>query len=364
MSRIPEIPIVDLADLLSRENRERAVSAVRQGFSAYGLVYLQNHGIDPEALERFYSVYQAFSAREESAKRALAGADIWYQRGFTPANTEQAVAASGQPDFKECYFATPTECAPSDQRRYPEILADNIWPEDLPEFRDAYLALGRALHQAGARLLEACALALGLAEDTFTTRLPGAAHVTRALRYLPLRPEQVGTGVLWGEEHTDFNLLTLLPGGRFIDPSGRPCAKPDSNSGLFLRTRATAHAPGGVRVAGTPKPGCIVAQVGQQLEILSGGTFLATPHEVTPPLTPGYSRLSMAHFIHVHPDTVLSPIGPLATPDAIDAYSPPVLAGTYAIKTLVDIGLAPKSALDCLGYRHYDRLDQARRTEK
>jgi hypothetical protein len=40
----------------------------------------------------------------------------------------------------------------------------------------------------------------------------------------------------------------------------------------------------------------------------------------------------------------------------VRAYSPPVLAGTYSIKTLVDIGLAPPSALDKLGYRHYERL--------
>jgi hypothetical protein len=40
----------------------------------------------------------------------------------------------------------------------------------------------------------------------------------------------------------------------------------------------------------------------------------------------------------------------------VRAYSPPVLAGTYAIKTLVDIGLAPPSAIEKLGYRHYDRL--------
>ena len=30
----------------------------------------------------------------------------------------------------------------------------------------------------------------------------------------PLRPEQIDSGILWGEEHTDFNLLTLLPGDR------------------------------------------------------------------------------------------------------------------------------------------------------
>jgi isopenicillin N synthase-like dioxygenase len=116
-----------------------------------------------------------------------------------------------------------------------------------------------------------------------------------------------------------------------------------------------------MRVAGVPKPGCIVAQVGQQLEILSGGLFLATPHEITAPLTPGYSRFSLAHFIHAHTDQVLAPVGPLATEAALDAYHPPVLAGTYDIKTLVDIGLAPKSALDQLGYRHYDRLATLRR---
>jgi hypothetical protein len=33
-----------------------------------------------------------------------------------------------------------------------------------------------------------------------------------------------------------------------------------------------------------------------------------------------------------------------------------VLAGTYAIKTLVDLGLAPPSALDTLGFRHDARL--------
>jgi hypothetical protein len=41
-----------------------------------------------------------------------------------------------------------------------------------------------------------------------------------------------------------------------------------------------------------------------------------------------------------------------------------VLAGTYGLKTLVDIGLAPQSALAKLGYRHYDRLDAMRADEK
>ena len=105
----------------------------------------------------------------------------------------------------------------------------------------------------------------------------------RVLAALPLGEDQVGKGILWGEEHTDFNLLTLLPGGRFLDPEGKPCARPDDASGLFLRTRPTPEHPRGQLVEGRAPAGCIVAQVGQELEILTGGEVLATPHVITAP---------------------------------------------------------------------------------
>ena len=60
---------------------------------------------------------------------------------------------------------------------------------------------------------------------------------------------------------------------------------------------------------------------------------------------------------------MLFPLPPFRSPEAVRDYSPPVLAGTYSLKTLVDIGLAPKSALDRLGYRQYDRLGTIRASE-
>ena len=287
--------------------------------------------------------------------------------GLTIAATH-LVVAGGQPDFKECYFAAPTPLAEDARLHYPQIYCDNVWPPSQPGFdaelfRLRYMDIGRRLHDAGVGLLRGSALALGLPEEQFVRMLDGGPHVTRVLRYLPLKAEQVNTGILWGEEHTDFNLLTLLPGGRFYDPAGKASARPDDKSGLYLRTRPTASAPNGEMVQGRPPEGCIVAQVGQMLEILTGGTFLATPHVVTAPSTPGYSRLSAAHFIHLHSNQVLFPLQSFQTPDSIRDYSPPVLAGTYSIKTLVDIGLAPPSALGRLGYRHYDRLGSIRAAE-
>lgn len=359
------IPTVDLADLASSDEatRLRAAAAIKEGFAIYGLVYVANHGVDLELRERVFDRFVEFTNRPEAEKQKLNRADIWYQRGWTPPNTEQAVVAGGQPDFKECYFAAPMPLDPDGRFEYPELFTDNIWPEGDEAFAEDYVALGQQLHEAGLSLLSGLSLALGLPPRGFDARLEGGAHVFRLLRYLPLAPDQVGTGIVWGEEHTDFNLLTLLPGGRFLDPAGKPCAKPDDASGLFLRTRPTKEHPRGRLVEGRAPAGCIVAQVGQQLEILTGGEVLATPHVITAPKAPGYTRVSGAHFLHLHPHQMVFPFEKYRTEETLRAYSPPVLAGTYSIKTLVDIGLAPKSALDSLGYRHYGRLASIRAEE-
>ncbi|MBX3212585.1 MAG: isopenicillin N synthase family oxygenase [Labilithrix sp.] len=359
----PSIPTVDLEDLRSEDAaRVRAAhAAIREAFGTYGLAYVKNHGVDQAGVARVFEGFRAFTKRPADEKEHFARRADWFQRGWTPPNTEVAVAGGGQPDFKECYFAAPYEREPELASQYPELFPENVWPEDAGAWREDYLAMGRALHEAGAALLRGAASALDLPAGSFTDVCEGGAHVTRVLHYLGLAPEQVDKGILWGEEHTDFNLLTLLPGGSFRDPSGAVAPKPDDRSGLFLRTRATPEAPSGTQVRGRPPEGCIIAQIGQQLEILTGGRFIATPHVITAPGVPGWTRDSAAHFVHANPNRVLYPLAPFLDDQSRRAYGPPVLAGTYAIKTLVDIGLAPPTAIEKLGYRHYDRLEAQRR---
>lgn len=360
MSHDATIPTVDLADLRSSdpEAKRRASEAILEGFGRYGLVYVRTHGVSDAG--HLYDRFLDFCARPDAEKQPYNRGDLWYQRGWTPPNTEKAVVASGQPDFKECWFAAPIPIDPSTAEEFPEIACANVWPDGDAGFAEEYTKIGAELHEAGLALLRGAALALGLEESALVKGCEGGPHVFRLLRYLPLTQQQIDDKVLWGEEHTDFNLLTLLPGGRFHAPDGKVAKAPDDRSGLYLRTRPTPEHPEGRMLRGSAPPGCIVAQVGQQLEILSGGAFLATPHVITAPGVPGWSRVSGAHFVHLHSREVLSPLPPFRTPEALRAYSPPVLAGTYGIKTLVDIGLAPPSAIDKLGYRHYDRLASLR----
>ena len=362
MMTTADAPGVDLSDLATDDpaRLDRAAAAIAHGYGHFGLVSVSGHGLDPVEVDAFYADFVAVTERSEAEKARFHRADIWYQRGWTPPNTEGAVVAQGQKDFKECWFAAPLPGDPEAVAFFPELFADNLFPEDLPSFRDRYLDLGRQLHEVGERLLAGAERALGLDPGTFADLTRGGAHLTRALRYLSVPPEDLDRHVLWGEEHTDFNLLTILAGGRFFNPQGEPADRPDDRSGLYLRTRPTSDHPRGQMVPGRAPKGHIVSQVGQQLEILTGGTFLATPHVIKAPRATGWTRTSLAHFVHVHPLRTLAPLPPLRTPEAIAAYRPPALAGTYAIKTLVDIKLAPASALDRLGYRHYGRLADIR----
>ena len=357
-----DVPAVDLDDLHSDDpaRLDRAAAALMEGYGNYGLVTIAGHGVAPTEVDAYYASFNEVTDRPDEEKQRYHRADIWYQRGWTPPNTEAAVVSGGRRDFKECWFGAPVAGDPEAKAFYPELFADNIWPDAAEQFRELHLKLGLELHRVGLVLLRGCERALGLDVGTFEGLTAGAAHLTRSLRYLPLSPEEASSGVLWGEEHTDFNLLTLLAGGRFFDPEGRSRPKPDDRSGLYLRSRPTAEHPRGRMVPGRAPADHIVSQVGQQLEILTGGTFLATPHVIKAPLTPGWSRASLAHFVHVHPLRVLTPLPEFRTPETIEAYRPPVLAGTYAIKTLVDISLAPPETLDALGYRHYGRLAEIR----
>ena len=349
MSALESIPLLDL-ETWDEETDRKLVESL----SEYGLAHIAGHGIKDHLISDFYRVFREILDRPVSEKSTWGGADTWYQRGWTPPDTERAVVAGGQPDFKECFFVAPVPTDPECSLEHPQIYAANVWPQSAEVFKELYLRLGLRLHETGQALLQAIARGLGIEPNVFARMTEGGPHVTRALKYLELNDTQCEQGVLWGEEHTDFNLLTLLPGGRFFSQSGHEIPSPDPGAGLYLRTRS------GRKVRGGAPKGAIVIQVGQQLEILTGGRLLATPHVVTAPSQPGFTRCSAAHFVHMHAHELVRPLPEFASREAVTSYAPPVLSGTYGLKTLVDIGLAPVEAIDSLGYRHYARLETQR----
>lgn len=375
-----DLPVIDLVEATSGDEAKvrKAVKALREGFAYYGLVCVA--GCDKfyesqdgkKATFDLYDKYVEVLKRPKEELNSYGGAKLWYQRGYTPPNTEVGVASAGKPDLKECWFA---QCGGTPDERcrkwYPEIYAENIWPKEADHFKENYEECGNALNDIGTVLLKLSEQALNLPEGAFVEKAQNGCHVTRLLRYIELddslSKRSLDGEINWGEEHTDMNMVTILPGGAFYQgaerqPSGT--LPPGGGAGLYLRARPNKEHPAGQKVKGTPPPGCFIAQVGQQLEVLSGGAFIATPHHIVAPTVPGWSRCSMAHFVHMRGNAVVAPVTGGSVPeDADDMYAPPVLAGTYVLKTLVDIGFAGHDQLNKLGYRNYDLLNQQRALE-
>jgi len=198
------------------------------------------------------------------------------------------------------------------------------------------------------------ALRLGLPPFALETLAYGGPHVTQSTRHLPIPAPSGEEQAVWCEEHTDYNMLSIIPGARFFQPGEIKefCPPPLDGgilppAGLYHRGRPSQRHPEGEMLRGKPPEGCISAQVGQSLEVLTGGRYLATPFMIK--AITGYERCSVQHFCHVRLTETLFPLPELADDAAVRTYSPPVLAGTYSTMNLVDIGLAPSTALGLEG---------------
>jgi isopenicillin N synthase-like dioxygenase len=370
VERLRGIPVVDLADLSADAARQnRAAKALVEGATDYGMVFVRNHGVDFDALDSLYregvEVFNDYPTLPEDARTALSGKDILFQRGYSGPGTERAAAGRGMRDTKENFFAAiydtddPRYAMPREEAiAYPEAFAANRWPEGRGTFRSQYLGLGRSLHDVGNELLRGLARGLGAGEDAFVSRTENGAHVTRLLRYFDLAPEEIGK-VEWGGAHADFNALTLLPGGKFFEGATSAPAERPGRAGLYLLS------PENKWISGQPEPGLIIAQFGQQLEWLSGGRVVATPHFVAAPSKAGVSRVALAHFVHLAPEQILKPLDEIlkawgktdAERVAIRRKYRPVDGGTWAMRALEASGLAPEGTLRRHAGAHlYDAL--------
>lgn len=112
--------------------------------------------------------------------------------------------------------------------------------------------------------------------------------VLRLQRYLPL-DEPAAPGTIRALEHADINLITLLPAPEVTGLQIRPVG------GDWLDL---AH-----------EPDLLIVNIGEMLQVASGGHYPATPHRVVvrDPLASTRSRWSLPMFFHPEDDVELAP---------------------------------------------------------
>lgn len=281
METVSGIPVIDFSamsveheaiPLPSDDRVQTIVRQIHEAFSTVGFVYLKNHGITQERVEKTFAVMDKFFTLNKDLKNK------YRKKGELDANGWEAL---------EREITDPTK--PGDLKESFDIGAfDNKkfrWPTEVPDLQPTTKTLFDLLSLVGDRVLSVMALGLGLPADTFKKYYKdvGTEAGTALLRfnYYPritdigqIKPGQIRCG-----EHTDYGGITLL----FQDDAG----------GLEVVNRDKKF------VSATPLPGTIIVNIADLMQRWTADKFVSTVHRVIIPngeLKQKTPRRSIAFF--------------------------------------------------------------------
>jgi isopenicillin N synthase-like dioxygenase len=301
---------------LQEADRDPSGFAQRLGrsFEDYGFAIIACHGIPDELIHRAEEKAKALFALPDEVKRKYLLAGTGGARGYTPFGIETAKGAKAH-DLKEFWHVG--RDLPKGHR-FRSHMPENVWPAEVPSFRDTFQELYATFDRTGLKILGAIARYLGISEDYFSDTVRDGNSVMRLLHYPPLEGEP-GSHVRAGA-HEDINTITLLLGAE--------------EAGLELLTKD------GRWIPVSPKPGELVVNIGDMLQRLTNGRLRSTSHRVVnpPPDRWGKSRYSMPFFLHFRSDFLIE-----ALPGTVEAGEqpkwPPITADDYLQERLREIKL-------------------------
>jgi len=276
------LPLVDISGLESASLAERRAVArdLDRACSQAGFLYLRGSQFDHGLTRRMEERAKAYFALDHATKmRSYIGRSCNHS-GYVPVGEEQfgqEQAGSGPVDAKEAYDINYDYGAAEGRR---PLLGPNLWPA-MPGFREDVSAYYDHVTRIGHQLFGAFALALGLEETHFAAGLQHPPSQLRLIHY-PAQPDaqdRPGIGA-----HTDYECFTLLhataPGLQVMDKHGGWIDVP--------------------LIAGTQ-----IMNIGDMMEVLSNGRYLATRHRVK---TVREERYSFPLFFACDYDQVIAPV--------------------------------------------------------
>lgn len=269
-----QLPIIDIAPLVTQSgSRAQVAEALGRACTETGFFYIVNHGIDLQLQTQLEDLSKRFFALDQDSKLAIAmskAGRAW--RGYFPVGGE---LTAGQADLKEgLYFGSELNSEHPDVRAGLPLHGANLFPQSLPEFKPVILHYLQVMTALGHSLMQGIALSLGLDAEYFYQRFTRDPLILFRIFHYPPPATHHELLTTWGVgEHTDYGVLTIL--------------KQDHNGGLEVR------APHGW-IEAPPVPNSFVCNIGDMLDLMTGGIYRSTPHRVRN--RSGQSRLSWPFF--------------------------------------------------------------------
>ncbi len=289
----------------------RFIDQLFLGLKDYGFIILKNHQVSGSLLEKAYENLKQFYSLPERLKLKYSGASGG-MRGYTPFGSEHA-KDSAVMDLKEFWHIGRQV---GHGHPHASFYKDNIWPDELPAFREVFEPFYFSLDQAGRTLLQALTFPLGVPQHYFENMVDEGSSILRLLHYPPV-PQGVDARCVRAAAHEDINLITILPAA--------------TASGLQLKDRD------GRWLDIESDPGCLIVDAGDMLARITNDVIPSTTHRVINPADgENVSRYSMPFFLHPNPTAILSCIPSCAEGGA---KYPDISANDFLMQRLREIGL-------------------------
>jgi isopenicillin N synthase-like dioxygenase len=265
------LPVIDISPLVEGRAAQPVAAQIDAACRDMGFFYVVGHGIPSDLVRRVDHLARQFFALDDDEKSAIAmhgGGRAW--RGWFPVGGE---LTSGKPDMKEgIYFGEELSDDDPRVRAGLPLHGHNLFPVRPEDLRAAVLDYIDRVTALGHTLLRGMSIGLGLEPSWFDQHLTAEPLVLfRIFHYPPLE----GVDDRWSVgEHTDYGLITILA--------------QDSSGGLEVR------GPDGW-IAAPPVDDAFVVNLGDMLELMTGGRYRSTPHRVRN--ASGLDRLSFPLFL-------------------------------------------------------------------
>ena len=258
------------------------VDAVSRALHEIGFLSISGTGVDPELVTALRREIAALFNLPEPLKHGRAITRENY-RGFIPFGFFTPNDGSGTPDQYEGYKLH-FETAPDDP-----IVAEcalygpNIWPPEVPELKRLTLKYWAEMDRLSGVLLATIERIFGMTRGTLGDLFEKPMTNMSFMHYPPQAPNAEGFGI---HAHKDTDALTIIA--------------PDSVGGLEVQTPDGAWS-----LVSCPEGGFIV-NIGDMLELWTGGRLVSTPHRVIN--RSGQERISFPYFSVPRHDVTVHPL--------------------------------------------------------
>ncbi|MGW0038518.1 isopenicillin N synthase family dioxygenase [Gordonia sp. NPDC003376] len=263
------LPILDLADADTDPDTFR--TALREAAHQHGFFYLVGHGIPADRIAAVLTLAREFFALPDEQKNTISQLGSPQFRGYSRLGGE---LTNGQVDWREQIDIGPDRPVIDDAEGYWNLQGPNLWPGEPAGFREVFESWIDACGEVGVRLLRLWAQSLGAPADHFDAAFADRpATLMKVVRYPGTADSEQGVGA-----HKDSGVLTLL----LVEPG---------SAGLQVETLD------GDWIDAPPVEGAFIVNIGELLEVATGGYLRATRHRVLAP-APGTDRVSIPFFFN------------------------------------------------------------------